>query len=597
MAKAKKLQENGVDIIPVTHESIVFDDNGLSIPEKYQTLDDAIHVEDFDGDIDAEIGGISKLQKVNVMSFGAKGDGVTDDTKAIQDAIDYAKENHINEVYFPIGKYNISDTIEVHSEITLTLYDNNNIKYNWETSEGTAVIYLLNNVNGFVLNSKSKIMGGVISTVQIKNYSSSCIKVDYSGDKSIVCVQINTTLRGRALSDDLHGTAIEVYSDNSGIGHLYNLFIDSVIESFDIGIHSHKNNEGNGNCWFSNLDVKGNITNCKCAIKDEFGGNGGRISASVQPLLKGNFNTIDEPLILLNAENILLDGFIWDLVSAINNKPIINYGCNIIISRYNLRDYIYDFSKMPNKLLIIDTSLNKEYNIPMSSKNVNDISFMNGNQDNLLLGGKNRYNVIESKENVVVGGGGGHLKPNGMWDANGADTYVALSDTTLPGTYTIEIDLGTARGVRCAGINFSVPAYSCKIELYSTKIESYYTIYDEIIEDKCVKSNGFSVNCYWAYNYTKDLSALGSYYDWNVNKIRYTIVLDPNSTYFGKINCNIASLYAYDGSINVLGYNGGDMYGDINFIKNNTGIVLTSPDGSKFRLKVDDNGNITSTKI
>ena len=39
------------------------------------------------------------------------------------------------------------------------------------------------------------------------------------------------------------------------------------------------------------------------------------------------------------------------------------------------------------------------------------------------------------------------------------------------------------------------------------------------------------------------------------------------------------------------------MYGDINFIKNNTGIVLTSPDGSKFRLKVDDNGNITSTKI
>ena len=51
MAKAKKLQENGIDIIPVTHESIVFDDNGVSIPDKYQTIEDAIHVEDF-GEID-----------------------------------------------------------------------------------------------------------------------------------------------------------------------------------------------------------------------------------------------------------------------------------------------------------------------------------------------------------------------------------------------------------------------------------------------------------------------------------------------------------------------------------------------------------------
>ena len=110
-------------------------------------------------------------------------------------------------------------------------------------------------------------------------------------------------------------------------------------------------------------------------------------------------------------------------------------------------------------------------------------------------------------------------------------------------------------------------------------------------------SNGFNVNCYWVYNYTKELSVLGSYYEWTVNKIRYTIILDPNSTYFGKSNCNIASLYAYDGSINVLGYNGGDMYGDVSFVNNDTGIVLTSPDGSKYRLKVDDSGNITSTKI
>lgn len=55
MAKAKKLQENGIDILPVTHESVVFDDNGVAIPDKYQTIEDAIHVEDFDEIDDIEL--------------------------------------------------------------------------------------------------------------------------------------------------------------------------------------------------------------------------------------------------------------------------------------------------------------------------------------------------------------------------------------------------------------------------------------------------------------------------------------------------------------------------------------------------------------
>ena len=38
--KAKQLQENNVNIVPVTHEEIVFDDNGTNIPNKYQTKSD-----------------------------------------------------------------------------------------------------------------------------------------------------------------------------------------------------------------------------------------------------------------------------------------------------------------------------------------------------------------------------------------------------------------------------------------------------------------------------------------------------------------------------------------------------------------------------
>ena len=40
MAELKKLQENGVDIYPVTLEDVVFDSNGNTLPNKYQTKED-----------------------------------------------------------------------------------------------------------------------------------------------------------------------------------------------------------------------------------------------------------------------------------------------------------------------------------------------------------------------------------------------------------------------------------------------------------------------------------------------------------------------------------------------------------------------------
>ena len=73
----------------------------------------------------------SVLGEVNVKDFGAKGDGVTDDTKAIQAAFDSlakkamggrfgpggAYHSSMPEVVFPVGIYIISDTINVGAKI------------------------------------------------------------------------------------------------------------------------------------------------------------------------------------------------------------------------------------------------------------------------------------------------------------------------------------------------------------------------------------------------------------------------------------------------------------------------------------------------
>lgn len=53
---------------------------------------------------------------INVKDFGAKGDGVTDDTAAIQAAIDYASTN-TETVYIPCGMYKITSSINVKTNI------------------------------------------------------------------------------------------------------------------------------------------------------------------------------------------------------------------------------------------------------------------------------------------------------------------------------------------------------------------------------------------------------------------------------------------------------------------------------------------------
>jgi hypothetical protein len=46
---------------------------------------------------------------VSVKNYGAKGDGVTDDTKAIEAALAYAKKNGFPNIYFPDGSYMIGE--------------------------------------------------------------------------------------------------------------------------------------------------------------------------------------------------------------------------------------------------------------------------------------------------------------------------------------------------------------------------------------------------------------------------------------------------------------------------------------------------------
>lgn len=58
---------------------------------------------------------------VSVKDFGAVGDGVTDDTDAIQAAIDAVRAVNGGTVYFPVGTYLVSSTIDLHQGSAINL--------------------------------------------------------------------------------------------------------------------------------------------------------------------------------------------------------------------------------------------------------------------------------------------------------------------------------------------------------------------------------------------------------------------------------------------------------------------------------------------
>ena len=76
-------------------------------------VDMAAMVEDVEDELEYNTNRINIFEdeKVNVRLFGAKGDGVTDDTEVIKNAINYALERSCD-VYIPYGVYIISDTLE-----------------------------------------------------------------------------------------------------------------------------------------------------------------------------------------------------------------------------------------------------------------------------------------------------------------------------------------------------------------------------------------------------------------------------------------------------------------------------------------------------
>jgi hypothetical protein len=107
----------------------------------------------------------SKLRDVvSVKDFGAKGDGTTDDTAAIQAALDYVGSTGGGTVYLQktAGKYRITSGLKLPSFVTLCGITEDHYPYNSSTSSSSLLVDFTN-VNQWAIEPKTTKNGTAVS--------------------------------------------------------------------------------------------------------------------------------------------------------------------------------------------------------------------------------------------------------------------------------------------------------------------------------------------------------------------------------------------------------------------------------------------------
>lgn len=154
-----------------------------------------------------ENGYIPSTEYINVKDFGATGNGITDDFQAIQNAINYALENKIYNVFVPIGNYVLSER--------LSLFDGINFMGAARGDHN----YYLRNATWFIADN-GLLADKDVRNVKIGNFSviSRAILSDSPSQANSVGVKINSFSNSFIDNISVYGfkTGIQI-GDNDGV--------------------------------------------------------------------------------------------------------------------------------------------------------------------------------------------------------------------------------------------------------------------------------------------------------------------------------------------------------------------------------------------
>lgn len=203
---------NGSEIVPASR--------GSGILQTTLTTIATWIINTFSGFTQAGIGAVartalSKLQEsISVKDFGAKGDGVTDDTAAIQAAINYRQLNGGGSIYFPTATYLIAGTL---------IITGNNIRFNG-TARRASILKFANGASDCITVQGSSVASPIYG-FQMDN-----LELAFSGKtggRTLLLAYVNRVVI-RDIDIESCYTGFEIYATND-------VYLDNLIFQLVVG--------------------------------------------------------------------------------------------------------------------------------------------------------------------------------------------------------------------------------------------------------------------------------------------------------------------------------------------------------------------------
>lgn len=561
---------------------------------------------------------------VSVKDFGVKGDGVTNDTVAIQHVLD----NYDN-IYFPKGFYIINNTLTFNGEqydyynndAHMSRYKNKKITF----SSGAKLVVTAN-VDGFILRgSGTTIEGMSIEVSRVgANYTSSAFVLEAIGDGSGGSGDWDTACEANLINNLKISQAWQVKKGNAiklvtgGNSYIYkNKLTNIEINDFYHGIYFDNNsynginaNTFTGSIWASqqSLHVRG----------------GGNVFMFNTQNTSADPNNPELANVYVNGDYNQFIGLIYDVAgeglvkyayefgeNGYNNTVTCYYPNRLIKNPFGRTNFIQkkDFNfeetqfvmeNLPNGTAFQD--FRHEDGTPIPSKRFHMISGLNNSLGRF-------HEIIDSidvvTENVTLSGLGSNIGSDTirlveMFNPNKLSSYwndnlrIMGTDLSLPSKFQMTINFKEVNDtfmIKQFGMMFGINSFPLSVGNKATITVSGLTVNGDVIPFKRFSGTPETYHNNYQLLFVEDGEV--SYYYNQLTSLTLTIEADANV-----LNTDIPITYLYANAVDLYGtsgsfaYIGGDTFGgDIQFA-DDAGLVLKTPNGSDYKLEVNDNGEI-----
>lgn len=492
---------------------------------------------------------------VTPQDFGAKGDGSTDDTLAIQEAIN----SGIKVIIPKTSRYYVFTSLEIPKG---------------------AKIEVLGKLETHIDNTAISIIGSdveIYGSGEIYYHGTkSLFKIDVSG-KSLANIRIETNLIGNEYEADTKTcVAIEITMGGSEYGYLFPSYIGGSIKKFNIGLWQHAEENSNENSWSTGLRFDGLINGCTEAIKFDTSGAGSEIWGQIQPYVvnKENANTLEKPLVTLNRYTTL-GAMLWDFNTAVNKYLLYcREERNVILnSSWVIHFGQYHFVNQQQIVMPRAADWFKPRILGQYNTNVDYITSMN----NILINAMDNPSITIRRNltNCMING------EEYVYSCTNAVMDMVKENDGEVGICELEYEFDQLKTIRNVIVQGDNMPNKVRIEVYGNNSE--LADYHEAVNGIDFTEVPGGLTCVaWNYNH----KAMG--YNMlapNVKKVKIRMELDA------KRCAGIYTIVMFDGTDNFIPKTGGDVEGVLNC---KSGLRLYDENGVAYDLIVDAEGKLSA---